>query len=168
MFKSSVTTNFDEFIAKFGGNSPKVGIYWFIKDPKQKRNGEILISRKVEVVSMSQQVAGFIDSPFAHYSVWDSVVKEFPWLAGDEYEDWPRGRVLLNVDEKPFMFHIYLDAVLDKAKYKQIILTEFNIPDRGYVFARDSHYAEAKHAIEFKQYNDQRKTSQIQEKDWDF
>ncbi|MDR2300666.1 MAG: hypothetical protein LBF38_01280 [Deltaproteobacteria bacterium] len=166
MNKISFISKFTKRLSKIKDSPPKVGIYWFIKDPKKKRNSEILVSRAMDVVSASQARAGFIDSPYEHFGVWESVVKDYPWLIGDEYEYWPRGRVVLNVEE--FMWYVYLDSVLDKPKYHAMILEEFNILDKSYVFKKDSHYAEAKYAHKFASYKDRQKRAKSLEADWDF
>ncbi|MFG4194744.1 hypothetical protein ACF0CA_17945 [Acinetobacter baumannii] len=65
----------------------KIGIFWFYK------NQVLGISHEFDINSSDS--LGMIDSAYNHVSYWDELRNKFSELREIEYDDVPRGRVMM-------------------------------------------------------------------------
>lgn len=115
----------------------KIGIFWVY-------NG-VVFGKAVGLESGVEGVPGKIDSQDNHAAVWEL---ERPWasvstaLAGVEYEEVPRGRVLfLSKQERPL---VYADKVLMNPEIRLKIAEFFEFSPRDARWQSDDHYTTSK------------------------
>jgi hypothetical protein len=88
---------------------------------------------------MVDSVNGFSDLPTSHYEYWDRVQAEIPELKIYEYEDIPRGRVVLKSENSQYI--VYSSKVLVKDKtFRNRIIKAFCLPMNHTTFVSDLHY----------------------------
>lgn len=84
------------------------------------------------------QTVDAINGQADHVSYWPYLQKLHSELRGLEYEQVPRGRVLVLKTSRRFC--VYMDEVLHKPKIKQALLKEFCLPKGRTKFKTDPHY----------------------------
>lgn len=109
--------------------NPQIGIFWLYK-------GQIL--QFAESVNNVPPVGGFKDSGYTHDSYWKQVQQMHPELAGKEYFDVPRGRVL-------FVINGTYKIILPSAQSKDMmlikrIISNFSLPAAKTIVETDLHY----------------------------
>ena len=83
-----------------------------------------------------EEVQGFRDSRYAHVTAWPEVRKHDPGLLHVEYEQAPRGRVLMSGGA----FRVFLPPkMVNNQTVRRLIMRAFNLPD-GAKFIGDEHY----------------------------
>ena len=124
-----------------GGNRVKpeayVGPYWFVCDCD---GNTVLLAHRCSV-DVAEKYGDFLTCPHGHYEVWEewrSAGRLPTGLADAEYEEWPRGRVVL--DSLTRRFIVYADAQLFEPEYQQQLMRHFGIPAESVSFRTDEHY----------------------------
>ncbi len=111
---------------------PSVGIFWM-------HDGKLLppgASGTSEPARTCEEVQGFRDSRYAHVTAWPEVRKHDPGLLHVEYEQVPRGRVLMSGGA----FRVFLPPqMVNDQTVRRLIMRAFNLPD-GAEFIGDEHY----------------------------
>jgi len=111
---------------------PSVGIFWI-------HNGKLLppgATETSEPAATCIEVQGFRDSRFAHASAWPEVRMHEPGLEHVEYEQVPRGRVIMS----DRVFRVFLPPrMVNDQSVRQLVVRAFNLPD-GTEFIGDEHY----------------------------
>lgn len=111
---------------------PEVGIFWMSKDGKK-------FYKKSVSVRDAENYGDFkiMDTP--HYSEWSSATRKVPSWQGKEYEEIPRGRVVLSVNPGNNRFVVFLPKELKRFAKK--ISAAFKIPSAVVEFDySDIHY----------------------------
>jgi hypothetical protein len=112
--------------------TPEVGIFWMSGD------GEIFFKQAISIrdaVSYDQ----FRTFEGSHYEEWDAAVRATPQWAGMEYEEVPRGRVVLCIVPGRSRFIVYLPKQL--RGHEAIIARTFLLPPGHTDFDyTDEHY----------------------------
>ena len=101
-----------------------VGIFWIVDDK--------LIAKKVSL-SEIEEVNGFKDSGLSHFFEWEKMGFDI-----DEYDKFPRGRIVYDVFNNKFLIYAAKKIIKNK-NYRQLILDFFNIKE-NYEFIYDEHY----------------------------
>ena len=70
---------------------PKIGIYWYFEN-------KLIVY--AEDVSSVKPVEGFLDVDISHYEFWGSVKEKDPSKRRFEYEDIPRGRIVMDIKKE--------------------------------------------------------------------
>ena len=124
--------------SKEAGIVPCVSIFWFISELGDE--GLINILTPYTEVSQPEELE-ILTSDYGHYSSWDAVMKVYPKLIGTEYDDFPRGRVNLDVSARPFKAILLASpAILRNPELIHKIKEECNILHLYVVCMSDSHY----------------------------
>ena len=114
----------------FSDNIPKVGIFWYYK------NNLIVNCQRTDMV---KNIDGFLDLPTSHYDYWNNVCSEIPELRIYEYEEIPRGRVVMKSEASQYI--VYSSKSLAKDKDFRIkIIKKFSLPPNNTSFVSDLHY----------------------------
>lgn len=123
-----------------------VGIFWRISTV----NGPKLVSHVVSLAD-ADEYGDFLTHPTGHYEIWEgwrasgaAALKQIGLpmeIATTEYEDHPRGRVVL--DRRTDRFVIYADRRLQKAAIIADIKDCFAIAGKASIVRSDSHYVTA-------------------------
>ena len=107
-----------------------IGIFWIYK---------FNIYAKSINKAQIQSINGFVDSDFAHYLEWDKISLKNKELYLYEYEDIPRGRVVYNINESQFIVYCN-ENILKDTTSKKLIIKEFQLVNKNFVFKEDEHY----------------------------
>ena len=111
---------------------PSVGIFWI-------HDGRLLppsAAGTSELARTCEDVQGFRDSRYAHVTAWPEVRKHDPGLLHVEYEQVPRGRVIMSSRT----FRVFLPPkMVNNQTVRRLIMRAFNLPD-GAEFIGDEHY----------------------------
>lgn len=111
---------------------PEVGLFWMSMDGKKFYKSSVSI-RDAETYGNFK----ILDKP--HYDEWSSAVRKVPSWRGKEYEEIPRGRVVLSLSPGKNKFVVFLPKELKKFAKK--ISAEFKIPSSVVEFDySDIHY----------------------------
>ena len=127
----------DQVIKQEDGEVPKeaepsVGIFW-IHDGRLLPPGAAGTS---EPTRTCEEIQGFRDSRYAHVTAWPDVRKHHPGLLRVEYEQMPRGRVIMSDGT----FRVFLPPkMVNDQTVRRLIMRAFNLPD-GAEFIGDEHY----------------------------
>lgn len=126
-----------------------VGIYWAIRD--SARGGIVLVTDRTPL-ARAEPYGDCLTHSIGHYEYWEYLRRYGKeWLAhrglplaikADEYEEWPRGRIVYDAADHRFV--IYVDRKLQSTEIVGRIAAAFDIPPGAYVCAFDSHYQSAK------------------------
>jgi hypothetical protein len=123
-----------------------VGIFWAVQ---QKGSAPVVLDHRCPI-SEAEPYGDMLTCPHGHYEVWaqwrKTTSKDRPGLdsliASDEYEEWPRGRIVYSSPHDHFV--LYADAqILSRHDLLTIIYERFGLQaDRTQVTKpkRDSHY----------------------------
>ena len=109
---------------------PEVGIFW-------------LIDKKLVADSIPWRQANISSSFYSgkndHAAFWTTLQRLVPQWKGNEYTDYPRGRVLFDAMEE--VFRVYSSrAIIGSPALRNLILAEFKRPLAATKFAADYHY----------------------------
>jgi hypothetical protein len=85
---------------------------------------------------------GFYSGKNDHATFWATLQRLMPQWKGNEYTDFPRGRVLFDSKEEVFLVYSSREIV-NSQDLKKMILAEFNLPMAATKFAADFHYENA-------------------------
>ena len=111
---------------------PEVGIFWMSRDGKKFFKSSVSIRDAEDYGDFK-----IYDRP--HYLEWGKAVRENPSWRGKEYEEIPRGRVVLSVSPGKNRFVIFLPKELKR--YERKISAAFRIPSAVVDFDySDLHY----------------------------
>ena len=73
----------------------------------------------------------------SHYEFWDTVKEKDPSKRRFEYEDIPRGRIVMDIKKK---FIVYGSGkLIEDNQFKKAIIGEFSLPKEQTVFKQDFH-----------------------------
>jgi hypothetical protein len=122
-----------------------VGIFWAVQE---KGSSVVLLDHRCPLAE-AEPYGDMLTCPHGHYQVWEqwrnlrgygSVLPAF--VALDEYEEWPRGRIVYSALNN--RFHLYADAqILCRPNLLKIIHERFGLPSGRTQMPqtnRDSHY----------------------------
>lgn len=123
--------------------SPSVGIFWGVK-----QSGELFLICEKATLAESETYGDFLTFPTGHHEVWEplttmsaSRLKQLKLpasIAGREYEEFPRGRVVYHVPDK--LFTIYADRRLQTPQIIEAIRRAFHLADAVCNVRSDPHY----------------------------
>jgi hypothetical protein len=109
---------------------PRVGIWWEV-------DGQ-LVSFSVPYRE-AQVVSGFRDSPYDHDQMWTKIIATYPHLADKEYYEIPRGRVIMDANQKTYRALSSKDVCGNQALRKKIE-RDFSLPPSLVTWVSDTHY----------------------------
>jgi hypothetical protein len=119
---------------------PKIGIFWLVR-----AGGEPQLLTASCPLSQAEPYGDFLTFGPGHYEVWDGwrISRKLSAAAravvsAYEYEDWPRGRIVL--DKINDRFVLYADRQLMDAAHIAEICRRFNLPEERTRVERDAHY----------------------------
>jgi hypothetical protein len=111
-------------------NEPKVGIFWL-------GSGKLIID--VTPVSSAETYGECLGHAKGHFEYWTELQHAGVVSQNTEYEDLPRGRVVLNA--RTHRFIVYADTcILENSDIVRSILRDFCLPEDGTVLSSDEHY----------------------------
>lgn len=111
----------------------KVGVFWFVQN-------KLLFIAELATHFKADQY-GLIDSTFLHIHEWETryIYLRFGLkLAGTEYQQYPRGRVIFNTLQQ--QSHVFLDKHIFKTHIKNEIITAFKLSPTNTKWFDDPHY----------------------------
>lgn len=112
------------------GPSPSTGILWLY--------GEKLLMACTPL-SESEHYGDCLTSPASHVDGWEDLRQNGTVRADEEYDDFPRGRVVY--DTKRDVFVLYADrCVLKQNRYVDAVIEEFGLPEAKFETKTDLHY----------------------------
>ena len=112
---------------------PEVGIFWLIDN---KLVADSIPWRQADIYG------GFYSGKNDHATFWATLQRLMPQWKGNEYTDFPRGRVLFDSKDEAFLVYSSREIV-NSQDLKKMILAEFNLPMAATKFAADFHYENA-------------------------
>ncbi|MDO9167481.1 MAG: hypothetical protein Q7U18_00065 [Methylobacter sp.] len=119
----------------------KIGVFWV-------HNGTV-IGKAESLEAGIEGVPGIIDSNENHIDVWKinrKWIREFPHLAGVEYQEIPRGRVLfLKKENRPL---VYLDKSLMPSENRLLISEFFEFEQGTALWRSDPHYTTSRNELD--------------------
>jgi hypothetical protein len=123
---------------------PCVGIYWGIADG----SGPHTIIVDVSTLTDAEPYGNFLTHPRGHYDVWEAwrrlgklglAQRGLPDVFRvNEYEDFPRGRVVYDSEHKRFV--VYADRRLQNPASVAEIVSAFQLGSEPYIVQSDAHY----------------------------
>jgi hypothetical protein len=122
---------------------PHLGIFWFVRDAHR----EVHLLSVACPLAAAEDYGNCLTSPAEHYKTWEGWRRGRPKLplsalasviARDEYEVWPRGRIVY--DRATGKFVIYADHQLLRPRHLSQIRTEFHLPPEQTMALTDLHY----------------------------
>lgn len=115
----------------------KIGVFWL-------HNG-VVFGKSNDVNSGFEGVPGLVDSQDNHSDVWetDAIPQA---LAGLEYQDIPRGRVLFMPKQDKHL--VYADKTLMNPEGKVLIAAFFDFTVESAIWKRDLHYTTSQEDID--------------------
>ena len=117
---------------------PSVSIFWYI--PEFGDAGLLNFTTKYTDVLVPDELS-VVTSEFDHVSLWEDIIKVETDLSFFEYDDFPRGRVNLNIGKIPFEALILASPkILQNIKVMSQIKKECNINHLKVECKRDNHY----------------------------
>jgi hypothetical protein len=130
-----------------------VGIFWAVQE---KGSAAVLLDHRCPI-SEAEPYGDMLTCPHGHYEVWEEWRKnasnDRPGLnfliATDEYEEWPRGRIVYSSPHERFV--LYADAqILRRPDLLTIIYERFGLSADGTQVTepkRDSHYVSTRRLV---------------------
>jgi hypothetical protein len=124
-------------------SAPLLGIFWFVRHPPARAQ---LLARTCPLAA-AEDYGDCLSSPTGHYETWEAWRRGEPdapppvpasIIAADEYEHWPRGRIVL--DRGAGTFIVYADRQLLLARRLAQIRTHFHLPMAKIVARCDPQY----------------------------
>lgn len=121
-----------------------VGIFWSIPGP----NYSWIVLIDASSLAEAEPYGDFLTHPRGHYEVWNdwqqrraapsAVQSIFQEIAGREYEDFPRGRIVYHIQTGRFIF--YADRRLQQQHTIAIITDKFGLTPGSFVARSDARY----------------------------
>jgi hypothetical protein len=133
-----------------------VGIFWAVQP---KGSGPVLLDHRCPI-SEAEPYGDMLTCPHGHCDIWEHWRKTPRndraslnlLIAKDEYEEWPRGRIVYSTPDD--LFVLYADAqVLSRPDLLATIRERFGLPtDRTQMTQkrRDTHYVSARQLTQLK------------------
>jgi len=130
-----------------------VGIFWAVQE---KGSAAVLLDHRCPIAE-AEPYGDMLTCPHGHYEVWEQWRKNATHdragldllIATDEYEEWPRGRIVYSSTRDCFV--LYADAqILSRPDLLTIIHERFELPaDRTKTTQpkRDSHYVSTRRLV---------------------
>ena len=115
----------------------KVGIYWYF-DSK-------LIVYAEDVTSV-KPVEDFADVEMSHYEFWETVKLKYSDLRTYEYEEIPRGRIVMNSESNEFIVY-GSSKVIENPSFRKLVFREFQLDQGQTRFKQDFHYEDPEEII---------------------
>jgi hypothetical protein len=127
-----------------------VGIFWAVQE---KGSAAVILDHRCPI-SEAEPYGDMLTCPHGHYEAWEQWRKNARndrsglafLIATDEYEEWPRGRIVYSSPHDHFV--LYADAqILSRPDLLTIIHEKFGLPaDRTQITQtkRDSHYVSSR------------------------
>jgi hypothetical protein len=109
---------------------PRVGIFWNV-------SGRILIDSTA--VGDAEDYGDFKTHGRSHEEYWDELVRLGAVSDCDDYEEYPRGRMVYNTITRQFTLYADRCILVSKALVKQI-MRELNLPVEETIISTDCHY----------------------------
>ena len=94
----------------------KIGIYWYFES-------KLIVY--AEDVSSVKSVEVFLDVDMSHYEFWDTVKEKDPSNRRFEYEDIPRGRIVMDIKKEKFIVY-GSGKLIEDNQFKKAIIGEFS------------------------------------------
>ena len=114
-------------------STPKIGIFWL-----HCHDSIISVFHKVSFpIEYGSKYGDFIIADNPHYETWENLKEQGLIPQSSEYMAIPRGRVLYN---RLLQRYKVFTGKWITPPIKKIILSAFNLPQRGVIWDRDSHY----------------------------
>ena len=110
---------------------PHLGPFWFVRD----RNGSVRLLAHATPLAAAEPYGDRLTASAGHYQVWLAWRRGRPQppvpalasvIATDEYEEWPRGRIVFDIPTSRFV--IDADRSLLTAPYLAAITAHFQLP----------------------------------------
>jgi len=124
-------------------SKPQIGIFWHIQTSGA---GPTLLVDSVGITD-AEPYGDFLNHG-GHYEFWSKLAllsvselhsRGLPGVVRwSEYEEWPRGRVVLHVPSNRFV--VYADRKLQNPRMGQQIMQRFSLPPGRTEFRADGHY----------------------------
>lgn len=121
-----------------------VGIFWGIPEPDS--SWTILVDSTS--LATAEPYGDFLTHPRGHYDVWvlwqkthtAPIATRFilQAIADHEYEDFPRGRIVYNIQTQ--LFTLYADRRLQREETITRIASEFGLASGSFAVRSDAHY----------------------------
>lgn len=119
---------YEEFRAHFENDSAECAPYQEYKAKERQ-----------SALSESEHYGDCLTSPATHVEAWEDLRQNGTVRAGEEYDEFPRGRVVY--DTKRDGFVLYADScVLKQNRYVDAVIEEFGLPKANFETKTDLHY----------------------------
>jgi hypothetical protein len=124
-----------------------VGIFWVVQ---QKGSAAVLLDHRCPITD-AEPYGNMLTCSHGHYEVWEQWRKNVridgsapaSLIETDEYEEWPRGRIVYASSHGRFV--IYADAqILSRPDLLAILYETFGLPEDRTDRRRDDHYVSTK------------------------
>lgn len=123
---------------------PRVGIFWGTSDER----GRMVLITDCTMLDAAEPYGVFLTHPRGHYEVWEHwrslgtgglARRGLPAaIAWHEYEDWPRGRVVLDTERREYV--VYADRRLQTQTWIAELIRVFRFASQRFVVRSDAHY----------------------------
>ena len=120
---------------------PSLGIFWFVIDSAGRRR---MLAAGCALAEAEPYGDRLTFGP-GHYEIWEQWRRTGAPVRGcaellrrDEYEDWPRGRIVRDIPSGPFT--IYADRRIIECGLAAVIARHFNLPADPVNVEGDFHY----------------------------
>ncbi|MDP4642849.1 MAG: hypothetical protein NWS71_00225 [Opitutales bacterium] len=107
-----------------------IGIFWY-------HEGHLLFHAEPALKAPSTE--GFADVDISHYEYWEVLQSKNPKLKVYEYEDIPRGRVVMQSKGAEFIAYSS-EALIQNESFRDTLIEQFKLPQKNVRFIQDSHY----------------------------
>jgi len=115
----------------------KIGIFWYFES-------KLIVY--AEDISSVKPLEGFLDVDMSHYEFWDAVKEEDPSKQRFEYEDIPRGRIVMNSESNEFIVY-GSRKVIENPSFRKLVFQEFQLDEGQTRFKQDFHYEDPEEII---------------------
>jgi hypothetical protein len=109
---------------------PQVGIFWY-------HDGQLMYYSEPAGIAPSSD--GFSDVDVSHYEYWDILRSRSPELKAYEYEEVPRGRVVMDAERSLFIAYSS-GALIGDEVFQNELIEQFKLPRDKVRFKQDPHY----------------------------
>lgn len=131
--RKRATEDISEFVTRRSDSStskPATGIFWFC-------GSRVFLA--CTSLSDSEHYGDCLTSPLSHDVCWDELRENGTVGADEEYDEFPRGRVVYDVQRD--LFVLYADpCILKRKKWLDILIEQFGLPLHKLETKKDAHY----------------------------